>query len=213
MDNSQPEALILDEKALGQGDKKKWLTVANIIRLILLLIIAVIPLEVYFGYQYLKSEQVSIIEKSSEVKITQPVGESVEIFLIPQKEDIKVGDQLNINLKLATFGRSVSNVTSVIKYDPKLIDLVSEDPFTKGEVYTVNPLITKNALAGTIRISGQVGTPADGYTGVGIMGILRFKVKKAGNINISLAPESQAIDYLTGKNILGKTSSVSLAIQ
>lgn len=214
MDNNQANALVIDEKALKQGSKKGWLNIKVIIRLIFLLAIGVVAFELYLGVKSLNQPNLPVVkEKPATFKNVEPVGSKVSIALLSSNNQIKVGETINVDLKLTTFGKSIKDITAVIKYDPKMMDISGGDFFTRGEVYTVNPLVTKNALKGTIRISGQTGSPSSGFAGVGLIGNLKFIAKKIGNTQLSIDPSAQVSDYLDGTNLLGDTYNLELSIK
>ncbi len=211
--SNQANTLILDESALKQSKKPNWFSIGKIIKLFFILILAGVAVELFLGVKSLNEPSLIIKKQPNVFKNAAPIGQNATLVLLSEKNEVKVGEQISVNLKISTFGRTVKDVLAVIKYDPKQIDVSSDNFFTKGDGYSINPLVTKNSLTGTIRITGQTGSPTSGFTGVGSLGLLKFTAKKAGGTQISINQGAQISDYFDSKNILGKTYSLDLNIK
>lgn len=216
MDNNSVNTLIVNESALKHPSTPKGKWKGIILTLIYFALIVVIVYEVFIGIQSFDFSNSS----SNNVGLSQdtalpsplPVGDAV-LALIADKPEYQVGDEIPVVVQLSTSGNLVSNVTVVVKYDPKLVSL-GDDFFTNGNVYQVNPVITNNA--GLLRISADAGSPLNGFGGVGNIGVIRFTAKEAGSVNISIensASTSQVIDFLSKKNILGEVVNLSVQVK
>lgn len=214
INNTTPNTLIVDENALKSSQKKNWFSVGMVVKVIIVLIIIGLSVELYLGYKSLNEPSLVVKDQQeSVIKNAEPVGGSAILSLVSQEGEVKTGDIISAALRVSTFGKTIKDVVAVIKYDPKIVEIPEEGFFTKGDGYSVNPLVTNSSLNGTIRISGQSGSPTTGFTGVGTLGILKFKAKKPGTTQISIGEGSQILDYFEGKNILGKTYNLDLDIK
>lgn len=219
---AQPNALIIDENSLKQGNKKSWFSVGLLVKFFVLILVLGIGYELYAGVKYLNSpgglssNKNSVESKKVNSQDILPAGDSTQIALLADKNTYQAGDKISVDLKLATFGRSISNAVIVIKYDPKVLDTDGSNFFTKTGVFSANPLVTKNALKGEIRISAGTGSPTSGYTGVGVMGRLRLIAKKSGSTQVSIDKSvnaSRTTDFSDNKNILGEVINLDLTIK
>lgn len=220
METAEPNALILDENSLKQENKKSWFSMGLLVKALVLVLVLGISYELYSGIKYLNAP-LGLNNKSMETgKVNGqdivPAGDSTQISLLADQSTYKVGDKVNIDVKLATFGRAISNAVVLIKYDPKILDTDGESFFTKAGVFSANPLVTNNALKGEIRISAGTGSPTSGYTGVGVMGQLRLIVKNSGSTQITIDKSvngSSTSDFSDNKNILGEVTNLNLTIK
>lgn len=219
MDNNSVNALVVNENALKEAAKQpgKWKKL--ILPLIFLILIGVVIYEVIVGIQSLSFPNSSQNEglSSQDMPLTSPlpIGDAV-LALISDKSEYQVGEKIPVVVQLSTSGNLVGNVSVVIKYDPKLVSLEGDNFFTNGNVYQINPLITKDAAKGILRISADAGSPLNGFSGVGNVGVVNFTAQSAGNSNFNLensSGNSQVINQLSKKNILGSVVNLSVQVK
>lgn len=215
--NSEPETLIIDENALQGGKKRRQFPVKLFVKGTFVVTIIFIVFEVYVGIKsFSVNTEPTKNPKQAVFQNAQPIGKGATLALLSASE-VKVGEKLQVDIKIATFGRSVKNITMVIKYDPLMVDVSSNNFFVNGKVFSVNPVISRNDLTGVVTITGQTGSPQAGYSGVGMLGKMQFNTKKIGNTKVSIDDKSEngskIIDYFDGKNILGEVYNVDLNIK
>lgn len=205
---------VVNETNLKESSKTPWLTKGLILKVVILLVLIVVGFETYLGIQYLNGNSNSFLTLPGFQDKPQEAADTTKMFLISDKNQLKIGEKVNVEVRLATLGRTIKSSIVVIKYDPNVLQIDRDTFFTKGDVFSANPLIT-NPL-GLIRLSAATGSPVSGYTGVGTMGILQFSAKKSGSteISIELGPNNSNTISLSGdENILGGVSNLKINIE
>lgn len=223
MDINNVNTLIVDPNTLQQNNKpvgswKKW-----VLPLIYLLLVLVVVYEVYVGVTSLsdstQSKQSSDAQSGTEVSsgVVAPVGDAI-LALIVDKTNFKVGEKIPVVVQVSTTGKIISRADVVIKYDPKILS-IGQNSFTNGLLFSANPLVTNNALKGMMKISGDLGSPLNGFNGIGNLGTVTFTAKAVGSVLLTvdytkdLQTDSNVIDFLSKEDILGQVYNVEVEIK
>lgn len=151
------------------------------------------------------------------VVTVQPVSGG-KIALTSTKDQYKVGDELNILVKLNTGGHPTDGTDVIIKYDANFLDAQTSNFFTKGPIYQEYPLFDVDKASGTIKISGVVTSKDKGFNGVGTFANLKLKAISAGSTalkvdyKVNATTDSNIIESGTTKDILDSVQDLNLTI-
>lgn len=143
-------------------------------------------------------------------QLVQPVG-GAKFLAVAPKTSYKVGENIEVAVRLVTTGHPVIGTDMVLSYDPKLLE-ASKSAFIKGRIYDDYPYVDINTENGVIKVSGIASTPQRAFNGIGIFGKVNLKAKVSGKANIKL-DNSNVIDAITNQNILEQVSNLEINIQ
>lgn len=126
---------------------------------------------------------------------------------------IKIGDKILVQARLATGGNPVVGADLILRFDPKVLSLAKDD-LKVGKVFTSYPAASVDEKAGLVLISGVA---EESFNGIGIMAELNFVAKASGRTKISLdykkgeTKDSNIVDS-KGQDILEKVKDLELEI-
>lgn len=125
------------------------------------------------------------------------------LMLSPETGNFAIGDEFDVNIMLDTVGEEVNGVDVTINYDSTMLDVVT---LTEGTLFGNYPI--KSASAGVVTFTGIIttGSPT-GYTGQGVFGTVKFKVKQTGTAQVTFDFTQGAI---ADSNVVSKTSGQDL---
>lgn len=126
------------------------------------------------------------------------IASAASIIVSPASQTIKVGDSFSVSVKLDTQGNSIDGVDiRYLTYNPSLLQVVDEDPATKGvqiNPQTLMPITVLNSVDNALgRIAfSQVVAGGTKYKGSGTLAIIKFKAIAPGNatLNFSYTPKN-----------------------
>jgi hypothetical protein len=181
------------------------------LKVILLLLLIVLAIEGYF-----------IVKSFKEPLVPPPPNvESItggEILLVSSKEQLKIGENTRVAMKVSTGGHATQGTDIILRFDPKYME-ASTSSIYKGGIYPDYPVISLDNTAGIVKISGLSPTTKKTFKGVGIFAFLDFKAKALGKTKISLdfeknsTSDSNIIEANSAKDILEKVNTLNLTIQ
>lgn len=195
------------EKTTGRSDKSVMR------RIILPIFLIIIAIEIVFGAKTLLSP-INTTGKGANV---QPLGAG-KITLISATNNFGVGQTAVVSVRVFTGGHSTDGTDLYLKYDPSYLDISSSLGFSKGAIYGEYPVVSIDIKQGVIRVSGIATLAQGGFSGMGELGKLNFKAKKAGITSISAVYQPNATTYsniietTTAQNLLTASSSLDLNI-
>lgn len=140
------------------------------------------------------------------------------INLTANKSSFKVGEKVPVLVKISTGNHLTAGVDLVLKYNPAILE-ASPSPVISGNTFDDYPALTIDAKAGILRASGLVAPAKSGFNGSGDFGTINFTAKSSGMTEVSLdfskdaTGDSNMMESITNKDILGKTGSVKINIQ
>lgn len=152
-------------------------------------------------------------------ELSQNTSETpAKLTLNADKQIVKRNEDVAVVVELDTSGRVVEGVDVTLKYDPSFLEpiLVNRMPFVPGRLFPDIPLNSYDSRIGVATMSAI--TPLNqNYIGMGTVGVISFKAKKAGMTAISLQAEpGNTVDsnvVSDGQEILGETKNVSITIE
>lgn len=193
------------EKPRGNGKKK-------LPRLIFLILGAIIVAEAYFVIGALRSTPPP--PRRLQVR---PIGDA-RLVLVSNKKEYKVGEFVQVQIRLDTGGHATNGTDVILKYDPEIFE-ASKSSVTTGKIYDDYPVADADPKAGSIKISGISNVASKGFNGVGILANLNLKAKSLGSGNISFefkqgsTTDSNVIKLKTAEDILGKVTNLEVSIR
>lgn len=186
---------------------------SSMLRFIFIILAVVIALELLLGAKTLFTP-VKLVKKT-------PVAVSLSegsINLTTAKGVYKVGETMPVLIKVSTGNHLTAGVDLVLKYDPSKLE-ASSSSLIKGNTYDDYPQINIDSKNGVLRTSGVVAPDKSGFNGKGDFGTINFTAKSPGVTTISLefspnaTTDSNMVESITNKDVLGKVESVKINIQ
>jgi len=143
------------------------------------LLIFLIIAEVIVGIYYLKREPK---EQLTGGVPTQKVP-GPKFFFSPNTGNFKVNQTVEVKVYLDTKGKTLTGADSVIKYNPEVLEIVS-DPIP-GKIFPVYPVLKVKEDKGKIDITGTMTDPNQSpFTGTGEFATIVIRPLKEGKTNL-----------------------------
>lgn len=175
---------------------------------ILFFLLGIVIVEIIIGAKTLLTPLPA--KKVPVIQLAQPVG-GAKLLVITPKTSYKVGENIEVIVRLVTTGHPVIGTDIELAYDPNLLES-SRSTFLKGQIYDDYPYVDINTENGVIKVSGIASTPQKAFNGIGIFGTVNLKAKASGKANIKIN-NSNVIDAITNQNILEQVSSLEVNIK
>lgn len=181
-------------------------------RLIFLVLGLVILIEVVFVANAI-SQNPPPPKKSTSKSISD-----AQIALVSDQKNLKLGENLQAQIKLTTGGHPTSGTDVVLKYDPAFFNVLPSS-VKAGKIYPDYPIADIDTESGTIRVSGIAGITTKGFNGVGILATVNLTTKKTGNTKISFeykkgsTADSNVIGVADSTDLLGKVTDLEVNIR
>lgn len=143
---------------------------------------------------------------SSSSKVTQPQPISkAKLIVLSDKTGVKVGEDVDIQIKLATGGQTVQGTDLILTFDPSVLEASSSSQIILGKIFSNYPQ-AKIDPTGSVRISGIIAENQLGYNGMGEFAKFKLKAKKVGKTSLKVEFDSSA-NSSTDSNILMANST------
>lgn len=184
-----------------------------ILKVVFVISALVIALELVIGAKQLLTP-VKVIKKTPAAVF---VSEG-SINLTTEKSVYKTGEVVPVLIKVSTNNHLTAGADLVLRYDPKVLE-ASSSALIMGNIYDDYPPVNIDSKNGILRVSGVVAPGKGGFNGSGDFGTINFLAKSQGITTISLdfspsvTGDSNMIEVVTNKDILGKVGSVKINIQ
>lgn len=210
MENQQPE-IVKSSQIESNSVHSDKSVMRKVILPIFLIIIAV---EVIFGAKTLLSPIKTGLVQGARA---QNLGDG-KISLVSRTTNYSVGQGGTVSVRVSTGGHSTDGTDLYLQYDPAFLDVSPSIGFSKGAIYGEYPVVNIDANQGILRVSGIAPLAQGGFTGLGELGKLNFKPKKAGTTTITAKYQSGAttfsniIETASATNLLKAPSSLTLTI-
>lgn len=142
---------------------------------------------------------------------------AAKISLTSAKLTYAVGEIIPVAVVVNTGGRSVDGVDLIVRFDPKVLEIVSGS-LARGKIFSEYPLLAGDTKAGLISISG-VSNANSSFTGQGEFALLNLKAKLPGRVTLAIdfqkgtTTASNLVEASTSKNILDTVDNLELQIQ
>ncbi len=214
MDN---QSLFINPNSNIPAPKKWWQTKKVLFVIVGLIVLA----EVLWSLYSLSKSSPKLVQKT-EVQNNQqpspaPKTPATMSLLGPSK--VRLNEDFKVEVRLSVPETSADGVDLIIKYDPKLLDVVNlSSPMTVGTIYPAYPVNSVDQALGEIIVSGTSSLDSNGFTGQGILGSISFKAKKLGQTSISLVfdknstQESNIVETKSGHDILEMVENLELSV-
>ena len=198
----------IPESNTGRSDKS---VMRKIILPIFILIIAV---EIAFGAKTLLSPIRTGIVGGTKA---QALSDG-KITLYSASSSYGVGQTGFVAVRVSTGGHLTDGTDVYLQYDPSYLDVSPTSSFSKGGIYGEYPVVSVDTKQGIVRVSGIASLAQGGFSGLGQLGSLSFKVKKPGATTITAQYQpgattySNIIEATTAKNLLTASSAIALTL-
>ncbi len=193
-------------------------TSASLPKIVFILLSIVIVGELIWGAWYILLSPTTTTKKPKNQNLTLSQSKTTAaISLKTNQTNLKVGDNLNVDVLLSTNDRATTGTDLIIKYDPNFLSL-SNNSFTKGSIYDEYLGQTVSNNKGIFRVSGLSVNTSQKITN-GIFGSLGFKVLASGNTKVTVdfkpgaSNDSNIIDSKLSKDILDKVDNLEVIIK
>lgn len=174
--------------------------------------------ELVWGAWYvLKPSSTSIIPFKNKQTVTVKPQASAKISLVASQKEVKVGDNLSVDVMISSNNNPTVGTDLIIKYDPNLLSL-SKTSFTKGTVYQEYLGQSLDDSKGVFRISG-LSTATSKNSVDGKFGTLNFNALAAGRAQVTIdfkpgsSTDSNVIDAKLSKDILDRVDNLEVNIK
>lgn len=140
-----------------------------------------------------------------------------KISLITPKTNYKVAEVVPVSVMIDTGSHTVDGVDLIVRFDPKTLE-GSSGGLIKGDIFDEYPLISLDAKAGLISISG-ISSSGKGFSGTGQFATLNLRAKAPGVASLIIdfkegsTTDSNLVVTATSEDILGSVSNISLEIR
>lgn len=136
-----------------------------------------------------------------------------KLYLIPDKANLKVGENLTVNIMLSAPGYSIDGSDVILKYDPNLVSIATANgKITAGILFPQYPKNRVDETAGKLYLTGLTLEPKPiPLAKDGLFGSFTIKGKAPGKEKVSFEfmPGSKRYTNIiqngTSSNILGAT--------
>ncbi|OGE29599.1 hypothetical protein A2867_00355 [Candidatus Daviesbacteria bacterium RIFCSPHIGHO2_01_FULL_40_11] len=141
-----------------------------------------------------------------------------KISLITPKTNYQVAEVVPVSVMIDTGSHTIDGVDLIVRFDPKALEATTAG-LTKGGILNEYPLMAVDAEAGLISISGT-GSSDEGFTGTGQFATLNLRGKIPGRTSLTIdfikegvTTDSNIVDFVTSKDILGSVANLELNIK
>lgn len=156
--------------------------------------------------------QVPVIERPQTIT-------GAKIILDSSKTSFEIGEEVVVDVRIATGGHTTDGVDLVLQFDNKILEATGSGVFVPGKIYTEYPPLIVSRDKGEIRVSGLTGSEADSFIGVGVFGQVKLKAIANGSTKISIdfqkpgaTVDSNVTETKTAKDLLEKTYDLSVNV-
>lgn len=130
--------------------------------------------------------------------------------------EAKVGENLRVDMELTTNSQT-DGADLIIKYDPKVLDLVTNGTLaaTVGKTYQDYPANSADP-SGVITISGV--STGKGFSGTGVFATIKFSAKATGTTKVSVdftagsTTDSNVTESSSGRDILESVNNLEITV-
>lgn len=191
-----------------EPEKKKIST--RVIKIVLGIFAIIVVIQLVMGAR-------TLLAPIPEIPKLQPITGG-KIGLIAAKTEYRVGEDIEVLIKVSTGGHTTDGTDLVLSYDPKVLSASSSAFFTKGTIYQEYPIIEHDFQEGVIRVSGVTSLQQEGFNGIGSLGTLKFRAQSPGQtvLTIEYRPnetqESNIVESRNAKDILDQAFNLNLRI-
>lgn len=191
---------------------KKWYQTWRIIYPILGIVVVV---ELILGLKTLLDPLPQISKHQAQNLLPTKGG---EITLNSSQANFKVGEKVTVTINVSTGGYTIIGTDLVLRFNPKAMETSSAD-FIRGKIYSEYPLISVDNKDGVVRVSAVATNADQGFNGIGELGVINFKTKAAGQVNIIVdfkkgsTTDSNIIRTKTSEDVLGSVTNLNLTIK
>lgn len=184
----------------------EWVMSIKAVYIVLILIIAV---ELVIGVR-------ALLSPPPQINKLQPVSDG-QVVLASDNKSVKVGEEVEIIVKLYTGGHSTVGTDLVLKYDPTFLE-ASDNFFEEGVAYPDYPGVTSDQNSGELLISGVISPDKKGFNGFEEFGTVKLKALKNGKTQVKVeansgsTTDSNIIEVASAKDVLAGASSLDVYI-
>lgn len=185
-----------------------------------IIIIAVIGVVGYLALNRFVINKPEVIEVPPPPQV-QPI-QPAKVTLKTSPAGSALGQPVDIEIWVDTGGYPTQSADIVLKYDPLAFEPLATSSatyFKKGKIYPDISFVDLNTQEGLFEVSGIVGPGGEGFNGIGMMGALRLKAKKAGTTQVTMEFDknstrvSNVLQSGSGENILTAAQPLQLTIK
>lgn len=139
------------------------------------------------------------------------------ISVTAKNKEYNIGSAVLVSIKIDTGGHQTAGSDVILHFDPKVLEATSA-AITKGKLYS-NYSKLEIDPKGLVTVSGISLVNGANYSGNGVLALIGFKAKAAGQTKLSVdftagsTKDSNIIDSMTGQDILGSVSNLDLTIK
>lgn len=159
------------------------------------------------------------------VQADAPVG-TAKLSLDPSQSNLKVGDQVKVNVMVSTGNDATSGVDVVLHYNPNILEVVDADAATPGiqimpgKLFDFQPANDVTLALGTINFSASqqpVSKPVQVSNGV--LATITFQAKSTGSTPLQfdfqsgLLSDSNVIKANDGRDLLNRAVNGTIVVQ
>jgi len=166
-----------------------------------------------------------VIKNKTEERLAELEKEAKEIVMIPdthkltrrsllyleiEKENLTVGEMIDLKVVIQGEGETVDGVEFVLAYNPKLISIGDPIP---GSFFSLYPLTEVNPDKGTVRIIALRAPDENNSLSEAVLVTLPVSVLKKGREEFKFDKEKSHIIGYAGQEILQEVGSLTLNIE
>lgn len=150
----------------------------SFLKILFIVLGAIIIGELIWGVRSIISSQNAFIPSISELSEGSIVVDSPKV-------NYQVGEAVPITIRVATGGKLTDAADLILKYDPKVLSLVSSD-IKIGQIYKDYPVADNDQSLGEVKVSGITPPAETGFGGIGELASLQFKALSSGKTVVSV---------------------------
>jgi len=139
----------------------------------------------------------------------QKLARNSLLYLKSEKENLTVGEMINLEVMIQSKGETVDGVEFVLAYNPELINIGEPIP---GAFFSLYPLMEVNPDKGTVRIIALRSPDESNSLNEAVLVTLPVSVLKKGRGEFKFDREKSHIVAYAGQEILQDLGSLTLSI-
>ena len=209
---------------INQGTPKSFRGKLSGAKIIFIILGAVIVIEVIIAGVVLLRRQssspatsnTSTVSTPSSASSTQSSSPNGMIILEASKQEIKVGENLEVTINLDTGGKITDGTDVVLKFDTNILETTTAS-VKPGTIYPDYPIA--KVLDSEIRISGISSLTGGTFQGKGVLAKIIFKGKAAGKASLILdhtpgkTVDSNIVESSTGEDLLKEVKNLEVTVK